>query len=125
MNDLKAAIINAALGTVEDLAADETVGRYLFPRSFIGFDGHFPGYPVLPAYVQVLAALTVIEEWKGLPFQLASVEKAKFHIELRPDQEITVRCREFEAKGKTAIEANLTVEEGLAAVFLMHINRDV
>jgi 3-hydroxyacyl-[acyl-carrier-protein] dehydratase len=120
MNKLKAGIINAALGPVEAIAPDKAVGRHLFPRSFIGFDGHFPGYPVLPAYVQVLTALTVIEEWKDCPFQLVSVEKAKFHIELRPDQEIFIQCREFESKGKTVIEANLTVAEGLAAVFLMH-----
>jgi 3-hydroxyacyl-[acyl-carrier-protein] dehydratase len=120
MNKLKKEIIEAALRRVEAIAPDKAVGRYLFPQSFIGFAGHFPGYPVLPAYVQVLTALTVIEEWKGRPFQLASVERAKFHIELRPDQEITVQCREFEAKGKTVIEANLTVAEGLAAVFIMH-----
>jgi 3-hydroxyacyl-[acyl-carrier-protein] dehydratase len=120
MNKLKKRIMEAALGPVEVIAPDKAIGRYLFPQSFIGFAGHFPGYPVLPAYVQVLTALTVIEEWKGRPFQLASVERAKFHIELRPDQEITVQCREFEMKGKTAIETNLTIAEGLAAVFLVN-----
>jgi 3-hydroxyacyl-[acyl-carrier-protein] dehydratase len=120
MNRLKKEIINAILGPIEVVVPDRAIGRYLFPQSFIGFAGHFPGYPVLPAYVQVLSALTLIEEWKARPFQLASVERAKFHIELRPDQEIIVQCREFEAKGKTVIEANLTVSEGLAAVFIMH-----
>jgi 3-hydroxyacyl-[acyl-carrier-protein] dehydratase len=119
MNKLKKEIIEAALGPIEAIAHDKAVRRYLFPQSFIGFAGHFPGYPVLPAYVQVLTAITVIEEWKGCPFQLASVERAKFHIELRPDQEITVQCREFETKGKTVIEANLTVAKGPAATFLM------
>jgi 3-hydroxyacyl-[acyl-carrier-protein] dehydratase len=119
MNKLKTEIVNATLGPIEVIAPDKAVGRYLFPQSFIGFAGHFPGYPVLPAYVQVLTAITVIEEWKGRPFQLASVERAKFHIELRPDQEITVQCREIEIKGKTVIEAILTVTEGIAAVFLM------
>lgn len=119
MNKLKKEIIEAALGPVEVIAPDKVIGQYLFPPSFIGFAGHFPGYPVLPAYVQVLTAITVMEEWKYRPFQLASVERAKFHKELRPDQEITVQCREFEAKGKTVIEANLTVAEGLAAIFFM------
>jgi 3-hydroxyacyl-[acyl-carrier-protein] dehydratase len=119
MNKLKKEIVEAALGPTEVIVPDKAVGRYLFPQSFIGFAGHFPDYPVLPAYVQVLTALTVIEEWKGRPFQLASVEKAKFHIELRPDQEITVQCREYEAKGKKAVEVNLTIPEGLAATFFM------
>lgn len=119
MNRLKKEVVEASLGPVEVITPDKAVGRYLFHQSFIGFAGHFPGYPVLPAYVQVLTALIVIEEWKGRPFQLASIEKAKFHIELRPDQEIAVQCREFEIKGKAVIEANLTVTEGLASVFLM------
>ena len=119
MNKLKKEIIEAALGPIEVIAHDKAIGRYAFPQSFIGFAGHFPEYPVLPAYVQVLTVLTVIEEWKGGHLQLASVEKAKFHIELRPDQEITVQCREIEIKGKTVIEAILTVTEGIAAVFLM------
>jgi 3-hydroxyacyl-[acyl-carrier-protein] dehydratase len=122
MNRLRKEIIEAVLGPVEPITPDKAIGRYIFPQSFIGFDGHFPGYPVLPAFVQVLTAVAAIEEWKGCPLQLASVERAKFHIELRPDQEITVQCREFEVKGKTVVEANLTVAEGLAAVFLLHFS---
>ena len=123
MNKLKKEIIEAALGPIEVIAHDKAIGRYAFPQSFIGFSGHFPEYPVLPAYVQILTTLAFVEKWKGKPFQLVSVEKAKFHIELRPDQEITVQCREFEEKGKTAIQANLTIAEGLAAVFLINVKK--
>ena len=51
------------------------------------------------------------------PSQLFTIERAKFHIEVKPDQEMTVECREYEAKGTPAIEAKLSVAEGLAAVF--------
>jgi len=117
MNKLKKEIIEAAMGPAEVIAPDKVIGRYLFPPSFIGFAGHFPGYPVLPAFVQVLSALMVIEEWKGLPLKLFTIERAKFHIEVKPDQEMTVECREYEAKGTPTIEAKLSVAEGLAAVF--------
>ena len=122
VNRLKQEVIKSAPGPVEIIAPDKAVGRYVFPESFIGFSGHFPGYPVLPAYVQILTALTVIEEWKGRSLQLDSIEKAKFHIELRPQQEITVQCREFETSGKTAFEINLTVAENLAAAFLLRFH---
>ena len=59
----------------------------------------------------------VIEEWKNRSLQQFTIEKAKFHIEIKPDQEMTVECREYEAKGTRAIEAKLSVAEGLAAVF--------
>jgi 3-hydroxyacyl-[acyl-carrier-protein] dehydratase len=117
MNRLKKAIIDAAVGQIEVIGPDKASKRYCFADHFIGFSGHFPGYPILPAFVQVLMGLTVIEEWKDRPFQLFSLEKAKFHIELKPDWEIVVQCREYEVKGKPATEIKLSVAEGLAASF--------
>jgi len=117
MNKLKQEICEATQGEIETVSPDKVIRRYLFPSHFIGFSGHFPKYPVLPAFVQVLSALMVIEEWKGHPFQPLSIDKAKFHIEIKPDQEVTIECREYEAKGAPAFEAKLSIAEGLAAVF--------
>ena len=117
MNELRKEIVEAAQGEIEIKGPDKAVRRYCFPSHFAGFSGHFPGYPVLPAFVQVLSALMVIEEWKGRPFRPLSIDKAKFHIEIKPDQEVTIECREYEAKGAPAFEAKLSIAEGLAAVF--------
>ena len=117
MSRLKKAIIEAAMGRVEVVESGRASGRYCFSDHFIGFSGHFPGYPILPAFVQVIMAITVIEEWKGRPFRLSSLEKAKFHIEIKPDWEIDVQCREYEVKGGPAVEVKLRVIEGLAASF--------
>ena len=125
MSILKTAIIEAAMGPVEFIGSDKAVRHYCFPSDFIGFSGHFPGYPVLPAFLQVLTALTVIEQWKGQSFQFTSMERAKFHIELRPDQEITVQCKEYEEKGKPAVEAKLLVAEGLAASLILKFEKRI
>jgi 3-hydroxyacyl-[acyl-carrier-protein] dehydratase len=117
MNKLKQEIFEATQGEIKIVLPDKAIRRYCFPSDFIGFSGHFPEYPVLPAFVQVLSALMVIEEWKGQPLQLFTIEKAKFHIEVKPNQEMTVECREYEAKGVPAFEAKLSVAEGPAAVF--------
>ena len=93
--------------------------RYLFGQNFIGFSGHFPGYPVLPAFVQVLTALSLAEEHRGYPLELASVETAKFHIQIRPEQEITVECKEKPVRGNPGCEARLMVADGLASLFRM------
>lgn len=119
MNDLRKEILQAAQGKIEIAASDKATGRYSFPPTFIGFSGHFPGYAVLPAFVQVLSALMIVEKWKGRRLQLLTIEKAKFHIELRPDQEMTVQCRECEVKGFPAFEVKLNAAEGLAASFIM------
>ena len=117
MSKLKKGIFEAAQGEIEVFGPDKATGRYRFPPHFIGFSGHFPEYPVLPAFAQVLSALTVVEAWKGRPFQLCAIEKAKFHIEVKPDQELTVECRERRTSGTPVIEAKLSVADGLAAVF--------
>jgi len=117
MNQLRKEISEAAQGEIEMVAPDKVIRRYCFPSHFVGFSGHFPEHPVLPAFVQVLSALMVIEEWKGIPPRLFTIERAKFHIEVKPDQEMTVECKKYEARGTPAIEAKLSVAGGLAAVF--------
>ena len=117
MNELRKEIVEAAQGEIEIKGPDKAVRRYCFPSHFAGISGHFPGYPVLPAFVQVLSALMVIEEWKNRSLQQFTIEKAKFHIEIKPDQEMTVECREYEAKGTPAVDVKLSVAEGLAASF--------
>ncbi|WP_298037302.1 hypothetical protein [uncultured Desulfuromonas sp.] len=89
---IRQAIREAALGPAHS-GEDETTGRYRFEADFPGFDGHFPGYPVLPAVVQMLTAALLAEEFAGVPLRLARVERARFLVQLRPGQEITVSCR--------------------------------
>jgi 3-hydroxyacyl-[acyl-carrier-protein] dehydratase len=93
MNKLRRAIISARTGL--EIAADgELTGEFFFPESFVGFAGHFPGHPLVPAVVQVLIAQTLIEERCGAPLRLTEFEGAKFFEQLRPLMPITVVCRE-------------------------------
>jgi 3-hydroxyacyl-[acyl-carrier-protein] dehydratase len=117
MNKLRRAIVSSAIG---EKTGDETNGitrRYRFKSNFLGFRGHFPGYPILPAFVQILTALTIIEEHKKCRLTLAAVEKAKFHLPILPDREIEVICNSRPVQNKSSYEARLTVTEGLASSF--------
>lgn len=119
MNRVKQEIVSSAVDGIK-ITAPGTINRcYCFNQDFIGFAGHFPGYPILPAFVQILTALTLAEEQRGYPLKLASVENAKFHIQLRPGQEINVECTEKLVRGKPGCEARLMVAEGLASLFRM------
>ena len=119
MNRVKQEIASSAVDEIEVTAPGTIHRRYCFNRNFIGFSGHFPGYPILPAFVQILTALTLVEEHRGHSLELAGVENAKFHIQLRPGQEINVECKEKLVRGKPGCEARLMVAEGLASLFRM------
>jgi 3-hydroxyacyl-[acyl-carrier-protein] dehydratase len=117
MNKLKQAIVSSAIGKKTKDETNVVTRRYRFKPNFIGFRGHFPGYPILPAFVQILTAITIIEEHKKCRLELASVEKAKFHLPLPPDLEIEVTCVQRQVQDKSICEARLTVAEGLASSF--------
>jgi 3-hydroxyacyl-[acyl-carrier-protein] dehydratase len=119
MDNLRSAIRSSALGPFRETETGIFVGSYCFSPDFIGFSGHFPGYPILPAFVQVLMVLTMAEEVQGRRLKVLTLEKAKFQKEVFPGQEIKVLCRERTIKGKTKLEATLTVAENQAASFLL------
>ena len=117
MNKLRQAIVSSAIGKKAEDETNVVTRRYRFKPNFIGFQGHFPGYPILPAFVQILTAITIIEEHKKCHLELATVEKAKFHLPLHPDREIEVKCTQLQVQDKSIYETRLTVAEGLASSF--------
>lgn len=68
--------------------------RYRFPPGFTGFQGHFPGQPVLPAVCMVQTVLVMLEQQHGRPLHLRSIVSAKWQAPVGPDAEIAVRAQE-------------------------------
>lgn len=64
--------------------------RLAFPRSFSGFAGHFPGHPVLPGVVQVMAAVHAASLVLGRPLRLRRLKRAKFARPVGPEEDITL-----------------------------------
>lgn len=117
MSRLRSAVLTSALGEVEFPEPGVAVGRYRFGRDFLGFQGHFPSQAVLPAVVQVLAAVTVAEALVGGPAPLETVEHAKFRLLVEPGEEVTVRCTRRPGEGRPAVNARVAVDRGLASDF--------
>jgi len=117
MNKLRKAIIASAIGNPIQGEGNALTRRYLFKPDFVGFRGHFPGFPILPAFIQILTVITLVEEKHNFRLDLASVEKAKFHLPLHPNLEIEVACSLRQTGDKSTCEARLTVAEGLASSF--------
>lgn len=121
MNELVRGIAAASLGAPVKNAEGAIEARYRFAEEFAGFAGHFPGFPILPAIVEILTVVQLVGEVTGVPQRLASVEDAKFLNPVRPDQEILVRCRTRLVRGKELYDAALTVGEVTAATFLLDL----
>lgn len=119
MNGLLEAIKRSALGRAKITGPDTITGRYLFTEDFPGFSGHFPGYPILPAVVQLIAAQCLIEEQRGCELQPVSVQNAKFLQEIRPGSEIRIKCSDCMVKGRQGSRVEIDSGGKIAASFLM------
>jgi 3-hydroxyacyl-[acyl-carrier-protein] dehydratase len=66
--------------------------RFLFPPEFIGFQGHFPENPVLPAVCKIQAAVAMLEESTRRKVRLDEIVLAKFSAPVTFDEEVEFAC---------------------------------
>jgi len=108
MSRLRDDIKRAAITSAEIDGEGWLTRTVRFPHDFSGFAGHFPGYAIVPAIVQVLTAQILAESSLDPRMKLYGVENAKFLVQIRPDEEIVVRCRLKPRGEDTAVEARLS-----------------
>lgn len=123
MNALRRAIAASAAGPAAAAGSGAARG-YRFAPGFPGFSGHFPGDPVLPAIVQMMAVATLAGEQAGRPLRLAAVRAAKFLAPIRPGDEVLVRYESRTEGGARLYDAAVTVAGRPAATFLLELAED-
>ena len=69
----------------------EGFADFIFPGNFIGFIGHFPGNPILPAFVQLTTIRFLAEQGLGKQLIPTRHEKIKFKDIIRPQEPITAK----------------------------------
>jgi 3-hydroxyacyl-[acyl-carrier-protein] dehydratase len=124
MNALRRGVRASATGDLARTGPDTVVRRYRFAPGFIGFSGHFPGNPILPAIVQVCAVVSLAEEEGGKALRIASVRSAKFLSPIRPDDEVSIRCRRWVDSGEDICDATLTVAGKTSAAFQLRLAKE-
>lgn len=124
MNKILQGIVAAQRGVISSDGSGTMEGRYLFPKDFAGFAGHFPGHPILPAIVEIMTVIALVGAGCGCQQRLVAVEDAKFLAPVTPEQEILVRCRERIIKGKSLYEAQLSVDGTTTASMLIELVAD-
>lgn len=65
---------------------------FCFPPSFAGFDGHFPGQPVLPGVCLIQAVWVAAELALGRKMDLVEMVLAKFVAVALPDEMLRAEC---------------------------------
>jgi len=65
-------------------------GKFRFPASFTGFQGHFPSQPVLPAVIQLAMIRLLAEQALTQRLFPKRYGKTKFRRMIEPDQNIIV-----------------------------------
>ena len=121
MNSLRCGIRASAAGDIERTGPETVVRRYRFAPGFIGFSGHFPDNPILPAVVQVCAVVSLAEEEGGKDLRLSAMRSAKFLSPIRPDEEVSIRYRRRVDSGEDICDATLSVAGKTSAAFQLRL----
>lgn len=118
MATIREEIIARADGPVRLLEADAGYAlTFRLGEDFPGFHGHFPGHPILPAFIQVLMGQCALGMRVPGNWSLRRVERGKFLKTIPPNQPVTVCWREQAADGGLRCVFTLLVDGEKAAVF--------
>ncbi len=106
-------------GSRAERSADGTraTAEFNFDESFPGFDGHFPGSPLLPGIMLLKAALVLCEDLLERPLELSCIEKAKFAGRVLPGQSVRLEVRLTPTADHWKVRASLTSGAGAIASF--------
>jgi len=99
------------------IAGDLVRQSYCLAPEFVGFSGHFPGYPIVPAVVQILMAQVLAEQFLMDGQAVRSIERAKFHRQLKPLDVIMVSCQRKTVRHKEIIDAKMFIGDELVTDF--------
>ena len=119
---MRTAISQAATAPAH-VTAESGTQSFCFTEEFLGFAGHFPGYPILPAILQTLLAQLLAEQIAGELLQFQSLQRAKFTRQIRPDEHVDVSLNCREKDGQMRCAAQLMVGDECAATFTLMLTK--
>jgi len=88
--------------------------RLCCPEDFAGFEGHFPGEPILPAVLQLMAVRLLAETMAGSPLDSIGAERLKFKGMVRPAEEVMILVNLREER--ELLRADFSLKRGSAIV---------
>lgn len=117
MSTLYQAIENAGSPIQQD---GETVTKaFVFGDDFIGFDGHFPESPILPAMVQLMLGEVTAREAIGKPLTVISSARAKFVRQVIPGETLLATLGLTPGDETVKASVTLTVDGEIASSYAL------
>ncbi len=114
MRTLREEILACAGTPVRTLEAEGSYElTFRFDDGFTGFRGHFPGHPILPAFVQLLAGQCALQIRSARNWSPRRVDRGKFLQTIQPNQPVTIRWQEQPLK-----------DDGLRCNFTLFVNNE-
>lgn len=95
--------------------------RLSFPPDFVGFQGHFPGNPILPGVCLIEAVLGVLESAHGKPLHLRKIASAKFREPVKPDQPLVIECASSAEEHGLRVSAQVSCAGARVAELVLHV----
>ncbi|MGH6725981.1 MAG: 3-hydroxyacyl-ACP dehydratase FabZ family protein [Pseudolabrys sp.] len=100
-----------------DLAGRKIKSEALVPDESTIFEGHFPGYPLMPGVLLIEAMaqtagwlVVALNRFERVPF-LAAVKEAKLRTFVKPGQRLTIEAKlEHDGSGYAIMAAKIRVE---------------
>jgi 3-hydroxyacyl-[acyl-carrier-protein] dehydratase len=97
---------------------------FVFGEQFTGFQGHFPGHPVLPAFVQLMTGQCALCIRSGRNWRLRRVDRGKFLKTILPGRAVTVRWQEQPQNPGLRCSFTLLADGEKAAVFTLEFDAE-
>ena len=120
MRTLREEIMACADAQVRVLEANQGYELTFHPGDgFLGFRGHFPGHPILPAFVQLLMGECAVRLHSARAWSLRRVERGKFLKPIGPNQPVTVCWQEQPRDNGLRCSFTLQAEGQKAAAFTL------
>jgi len=115
---LRKALMDSVLPQTVTISKHENkiAGKFLFSKTFLGFSGHFPGYPILPAVIQIAAVRMLAEIGLKKTVMLHSIERAKFTNIVQPGNPLTIQIDYAIKEASCLLNFSITSKNGQVAV---------
>lgn len=113
MSSLYHAVKGSMQGVPREVSQGVWEASFFFDPAFAGFDGHFPGNPMVPGVAQIMAA--VLTAAPGRDARLRQLGRSKFLGMVRPGDTMRVRAVTSPAGDGLRVTAECAIQNGPCA----------